>query len=185
MSKIANAIGIIAVCLVLTACSLFQGTASQRPEPVLLAPTKSMPQVVLKQSLTLTNPQQSNSFIAVLRLAHDKTSMVALTLAGQPFLTQTYDGQNWHSVNFSGRALPEREIFSMMQFALWPKALLQQSYREENGWILTVTDNSRRADYYGHPYFSASSTGDNTLIEHKMGHYQVIIDTFEKEPLQP
>ncbi|AEF53609.1 DUF3261 domain-containing protein [Marinomonas posidonica] len=171
------------IYLGLTACSLFHSSAPQRPEPVLLAPTKAMPEELLKQSLILNSPQQSDSFIAVLRLTHKKTSLVALTLSGQPFLTQNFDGQAWSSENVSGQALPEQEIFSMMQFALWPESQIKQSYREQDGWKLELHGETRTAYYHNYPYFVVEKTNEHTVIKHKMANYQITINTFEKERL--
>ncbi|MBJ7550326.1 DUF3261 domain-containing protein [Marinomonas ostreistagni] len=172
------------LCLMLSACSFFPGHQRQTPAPVLLAPSSELLPQILKQHLTLTSAKQSDSFIAILRLTHTQTSMVALTLAGQPFLNQSYDGQLWQSQNLSGQPLPEKEIFSMMQFALWPKASLQKNYLKENGWKLEFKKNERVAYYYEQPYLVVKRSKSNTNIEHKMGHYQVTINTFETEPLR-
>ena len=175
---------LVVLCLMISACSLFPGVQRQAPTPVLLAPSNELAPQILKQHITLTSSQQNNSFIAILRLTHKQINMVALTLAGQPFLNQSFDGQHWQSQNLSGQELPEKEIFSMMQFALWPEMSLQESYLAEDGWTLLFQENKRIGYYYGIPYFVVTKSANNTVIEHKMGNYQVAINTFETEPLR-
>ncbi len=174
------------VFFLLPACSSFQ---TQQPETVSLRllPTEQGPAAsVLKQKITFAKQDEQHQFIAAVRLEEQKVQMVALLPTGQYLFSLDYEGKTLKEENFSQVDIPSKEIFTVMQFALWPESIVREYYPANKGWLLEFSATTRvLANHSGVLLkINYEADSDNLEVENFLhgssNPFKILIETLEK-----
>lgn len=164
----------------LAGCSLL--SKSLMPDNVLLlmSPELAPKQGISQQKVTLSREGESQTFVVITDNHADSIKVAVLTPAGQRMLSMQYDGREFESSNYTGRAIPDKEIFAMMQFAVWPESALRAFYKPQDGWQLMLSTQQRQLFRQQRPILRVVFKPGLTEVHHLRHQYQVIIEPLEK-----
>jgi co-chaperonin GroES (HSP10) len=163
----------------LCACSFLSKNLMSENALLLMAPGLTEEHGVLKQKVTLVREGKSQSFVVITELMKETTQVAVLMPAGQRVLTMKYDGQKFESTNYTGMAIPAREIFALMQFAIWPEKALGDYYRPQSGWQMVLSEQQRQLLKQKNPVLNVWFNPYHTEVHHLRHKYQVIIEPLE------
>lgn len=160
-------------------CSLL--SKSLMPDNVLLlmSPDPAMEQGVSQRKVTLARKAESQRFVVITENTTDITQVAVLTPAGQRVLSMKYDGREFESTNYTGMTLPDKDIFAMMQFAVWPESALKDVYNSHDGWRMVLSSDQRQLFKQQQPLLKVLFKPNQTEVHHLRHQYQVIIEPLE------
>ncbi|WP_297811432.1 DUF3261 domain-containing protein [uncultured Methylophaga sp.] len=163
----------------LAGCSLL--SKSLMPDNVLLlmSPDPAMEQGVSQRKVTLVRKAESQRFVVITENTTDITQVAVLTPAGQRVLSMKYDGREFESTNYTGMPLPDKDIFAMMQFAVWPESALKDVYNSHDGWRMVLSSDQRQLFKQQQPILKVLFKPNQTDVHHLRHQYQVIIEPLE------
>ncbi len=160
-------------------CSLL--SKSLMPDNVLLlmSPNPAMEQAVSQRKVTLVRKAESQRFVVITENTAEKTQVAVLTPAGQRVLSMKYDGREFESTNYTGKTIPDKDLFAIMQFAVWPERALKDVYNADDGWRMVLTSVQRQLFKQQQPILKVLFKPNQTEVHHLRHQYQVIIEPLE------
>ncbi|MBN3564431.1 DUF3261 domain-containing protein [Aliamphritea spongicola] len=172
---------LLAVILTLSAgCS---SVVSHPDEPLTLRllPPLSDVQQVLKQKVLLQIQDVEKEFLVVSRLSPENTVAVVLMPTGQTVLQLQYDGKDFSQQVFLPGDVPGQELLAIMQFSVWPEAVVRDEYNALPGWHAQFSQGMRSLSWKNQLLLQVKQTaGQLTVMNHLHG-YQVVINDLEND----
>lgn len=178
---------LVCCALLLSGCMSFGAAKPESPLRLHLLSLEQAPESqVLKQKITLKKQDATHQFLAVLRIEQEKVQMIALLPTGQYIFSLSFDGATLEEESFSEIDIPSQEVFSIMQFALWPEDAIRKAYQQQDGWQLTITNDSRVLSNDSGPILKvdgkveSSSFMIENLLHGVVNKFTIIIETLEE-----
>lgn len=169
--------------LSLMGCSLFKPAPPPVDSYKLLPPSEGPTATLLKQRVSLTIKGQEKQFLIISRLEAKRILLVALLPTGQKLLTLEYDGSRLQQENLSGVDIPAKDILAIMQFSLWPEAVIKDYYAASEGWVTHLSDQQRELWHSSGPVLSIKFQAQGISVDNFLHGYQVAIQTLEEVAL--
>lgn len=161
---------------VLSGCSNLSQRVFNDEALLLLPPDKGAEQALLKHKLSLKRDDNTQTFIVLNRITPDVFKVLVLLPTGQTIVRMSYDGESFDVKNMANNALPAKEVFALMQFALWPKSTLIKYYRHELGWVVSGDENSRQLTYNNTPYLIIKNNKKGFNINNIKDKYEAVVE---------
>lgn len=159
----------------LSACGLLSKSLMPDNTLLLMAPELGPEQGVLQQKVTLVREGKSQTFVVVTEISKQSMRVAVLMPTGQRVLTMKYDGQTFESTNYTDIVIPAQEVFSLMQFAIWPVKALDVYYSEQSGWQTSFLPQQRLLFKHQQAILKMQLKPNQTQVHHLLHQYQVII----------
>lgn len=163
----------------LSGCSNLSQRVFHDDALLLLPPDEGPEQALLKHKLLLTRDDNAQTFIVLNRITPDVFKVLVLLPTGQTILRMSYDGESFEVKNMANNVLPSKQIFALMQFALWPKSTLMKYYRHELGWVVSGDENSRQLTYNNTPYLIIKNNKKGFNMNNIKDKYKAVVEELE------
>lgn len=169
----------VTLMLTLTGCGLLSKSLLPTNELLLLPPELASKQGVLQQKVTMIKHDKTQTFVVITEFSAKIMRVVVLTPAGQRVLSMHYDGLVFESTNYTDMPIPAQEVFSLMQFAMWPEDVLARYYKPQNGWQAVLSPQQRHLLKWHDSLVKVWFEPAKTEVHHLRHHYQVVIEPLE------
>lgn len=169
---------------VLSACSLIKPWHQNGPALQLLAPQYGPVPALYQQKLNFIATGVERQVLVALKIDTSGIKLRALLPTGQSLYSIEYDGQTLSKQNLANVELPADEILAMLQFALWPSSILDETYNASEHWLIEETEKYRLLSYNGKRKLRVDFVSQNTIHLTNYSHqYEVNVETLEYKKL--
>ena len=150
-------------------------------EFLLLSPKQGPTPQLLTQRITMNMDGRQHQFLVITRIERDVIKSVALLPTGQQLYLLEYGGDGIKQRLSGYVGLPGKDIIAIQQFALWPKAIIQEQYSVERGWMVVLQPFARQLIVNGAEILTVNYSDNAMQIIHHQDRYIMEIETMERK----